>query len=92
MKFSKKLLTALAVLMLAVLVLVSCDQTGNTDGTGNSTDDVTTAAPGGEDSLFMDPENIQIFVSGEGLKKAVNFSVVRPRAFLTTALSFLPLR
>ena len=26
----------------------------------------------------MDPENIQIFVSGEGLKKAVNFSVVRP--------------
>ena len=67
MKFSKNLLTALAVLMLAVLVLVSCDQTGNiVDGTSNSIDDVTTAAPGGENGLFMDPENIQIFVTEEG--------------------------
>lgn len=79
MKFSKKLLTALAVLMLAVLVLVSCDQAGNTD-VNASLDDVTTEAPGGDDSLFMDPENIQISVSGEGTKKQVNFTVVRPES------------
>ena len=80
MKINAKLLAVLAVLMMVAMLFVSCDTASVSNDTTTLGDEVTTGAPEGEEGLFMDPENVQIFADGEGNKKTINFTVVRPES------------
>ena len=79
MKFLIKVL--LPLLLLLLLVLTSCNSDTDTpEVTGNlpGSETVEVTEKQNDEIEPLDPENIQIFASGEGKQKNVNFSIIRP--------------